>query len=326
MKTLILYFTRLVYLVGFFAVLSFTSCDDTDDDISFDFYIDNLTMDNYPKVDGSTSAEPLQVLIACKLLDVEYSWVHQLWFKYPYRLMPSSDIKPEIGRFITENIYHRGTHSSYLNLIQKNADLILVARTASDEEIHFADSLDINLVEIPIALDAFVFLANINNPVNSLTTKEIQDIYTGSITHWNEVGGTNTEIRPYQRNPNSGSQELMESLVMKDLTMLDLPDMIMMGMMGMINQIEYDREGLGYSVNYYIQNMVRSDSINLLAVDGVYPDYNSLKSKEYSYTTDVYVVIREDLDKSSTAYKLHELLLTNSGQSVIEESGYIPYY
>jgi phosphate transport system substrate-binding protein len=316
---------KLVCLIGFFAVLSLTSCD-SDDDISRDFYIDNLTMDNYPKVDGSTSAEPLQVLIACKLLDVEYSWVHLSWFKYPYRLMPSSDIKPEIGRFITENIYHFGTHSSYLNLIQKNADLILVARTASDEEIHFADSLGINLVEIPIALDAFVFLANINNPVNSLTTKEIQDIYIGSITRWNEVGGTNTEISPYQRNPHSGSQELMESLVMKDLTMLDLPDMIMMGMMGMINQIEYDREGLGYSVNYYTQNMVRSDSINLLAVDGVYPDYNSLKNKEYSYTTDVYVVIREDLDKSSTAYKLFELLLTTSGQSVIEESGYIPYY
>ena len=317
---------KLVYIMGFFALLSLTSCD-SDDDISPDFYIDNLTMDNYPKVDGSTSAEPLQVLIACRLLEVDYSWVYlSFWYNYPYHLMPSCDIKPDIGRFITEHIHHFGTHSSYKNLIHKNADLIITARTASDEELHLADSLGINLVEIPIALDAFVFLANINNPVNSLSTKEIQDIYTGNITHWNEVGGTNTEIRPYQRNPNSGSQELMESLVMKDLTMLDLPDMIMMGMMGMINQIEYDREGLGYSVNYYTQNMVRSDSINLLAVDGVYPDYNSLKSKEYSYTTDVYVVIREDLDKSSTAYKLHELLITPSGQSVIEESGYIPYY
>lgn len=67
---------KLVTLIGFLAVLSLTSCDDSDDNISFDFYIDNLTMDNYPKVDGSTSAEPLQVLIACKLLDVDYSWVY----------------------------------------------------------------------------------------------------------------------------------------------------------------------------------------------------------------------------------------------------------
>jgi len=315
-----------VYLAGFFALLSITTCD-SKDDISGDFYIDNLTIDNYPKVDGSTSAEPLQVLIACKLLGVEYSWVYlPYWFKFPYNLLPSSDVKPEVGRFITENIHHFGTHSSYLHLIQKHADLIIVARTASEDELDFADSLGINLVETPIALDAFVFLDNINNPVNSLTTNEIQEIYTGNITHWNEVGGTDTEIRPYQRNPNSGSQELMESLVMKDLTMLDLPNMIMMGMMGMINQIEYDKEGLGYSVNYYTQYMVRSDSVRILAIDGVYPDHNSIKNRKYRYTTDVYVVIRKDLDESSTAYKLRELLVRASGQSVVDESGYIPYY
>jgi phosphate transport system substrate-binding protein len=327
MKTFNRGFTSLIYLIGLLTVLSISSCEDSVDDTSYNFYIDNLTMDNYPKVDGSTSTEPLQVLIACRLFDVEYSWVYlSFWMKYPYNLMPSVDIKPEIGRFITERIFHRGTHSSFINLINKDADLILTARTASDEEIHIADSLGINLIEIPIALDAFIFLANIHNPVNSLTTKEIQDIYTGNITYWNEVGGTNTEIRPYQRNRNSGSQELMESLVMKDLTMIDSPDMIAYGMMGLINRIEYDREGLGYSVNYYTQYMVRSDSIKLLAVDGVYPDYSTLKNREYGYTTNVYVVIREDLDKFSSAYKLHELLLTTSGQSVIKESGYIPYY
>jgi len=328
MNTMKLYFRSLFILSGFIAVLSFTACNDSPDgDASDDFFISNLSMDNYPKVDGSTSTEPLEVLIACKLLDVEYAWVYlSFWYNYPYHLMPACDVKPETGRFITERIHHSGTHSSFVNLINKNVDLILVARSASDDEYHMADSLGISLIEIPVALDAFIFLVNHHNPVNSLTTKEIQDIYTGNITLWNEVGGSNTEISPYQRNRNSGSQELMESLVMKDLTMMDLPDMIAFGMMGLINNIEYDRDGLGYSVNYYTQNMVRSDSVKLIAVDGVYPDYNSLKRKDYPYTTDVYAVIREDLDKSSTAYKLHDLLSRESGQAIIDESGYIPYY
>ena len=41
----------------------------------------------------------------------------------------------------------------------------------------------------------------------------------------------------------------------------------------------------------------------LLAVNGVFPEYNTLKQREYIYTTEVYVVIREDLDRSSTAYQ-----------------------
>jgi phosphate transport system substrate-binding protein len=118
----------------------------------------------------------------------------------------------------------------------------------------------------------------------------------------------------------------MESLVMKDLTMISLPAMIVEGMMGLVNMITYDTDGLGYSVYYYTQFMIRSDSIKLLAVDGVFPQYSTLLNKEYPYTADVYAVIRSDLDTASTAYKLYELLLSPSGKSLINESGYIPYY
>jgi hypothetical protein len=36
-------------------------------------------------------------------------------------------------------------------------------------------------------------------------------------------------------------------------------------------------------------------------------------------------MIREDLDKSSLAYELYQLLLTEAGAEVIKESGYVPY-
>ena len=71
--------------------------------------------------------------------------------------------------------------------------------------------------------------------------------------------------------------------------------------------------------------MIRSDSVRIIAVDGTYPQFNTLKNQNYTYTTEVYVVIREDLEKSAIAYQLYELLLTSAGKSVIGESGYIPY-
>ena len=68
------------------------------------------------------------------------------------------------------------------------------------------------------------------------------------------------------------------------------------------------------------------DNLKLLAVNEIFPVNITLKNKEYIYTTDVYVVIREDLDRSSHAYQLYLWLLTNEGRSVITESGYILYY
>jgi len=316
---------QLIPTMLFLATLSLTGCDKPADE-NDEFRIDSLTMDNYPAVDGSTSTEPLQVLIACKLLGVGYSWTNNpFWLEYPYQIVPDSDLKPDIGRYIFEHIVHSGTHSSFVNLIEKNTDLILVARTASADEIHLADSLGVTLVEIPVAVDAFIFLVNKNNPVNALTTKQIQDIYTCTVTNWSQVGGTDNKINPYQRNRNSGSLELMESLVMKGLTMPELPDMMVLTMMGLVNQIERDEYGIGYSVNYYTQYMIRSNGIKLISVDGVYPIRSTVKNKVYKYTANVYAVIRADLDQSTNAYKLFELLQADAGQAVVNESGYIPY-
>jgi phosphate transport system substrate-binding protein len=312
-------------MIGISLILFLSNCENSGDDGPHTISLDTLTVANYPRVDGSTSAHPLQVLIACKILDVEYYW-SEWWFDDTYRIIPSSEKKPEVAQFIWDSIVHNGTHSSYVNLITGKDDLIIVARAASDDELHLADSLGVTLTTTPVALDAFVFIVNINNPVNSLTVKQIQDIYTGNITRWNEVGGGETEIHPYQRNPNSGSQELMLSLVMKDLTMLDLPDMMLFGMMGPINMISQDWDGLGYTVYFFEKFMAPNDALKLLGVNGVIPGYNTLRSREYIYTTEVYAGIRKDLDESSTAYLLYQWLMTEEGQGVIEECGYIPYY
>ena len=316
---------KLVYLICIPLILSLSNCEKSHDDGSHKVNLDNFTVENYPSVDGSTSTHPLQAIIACKILGVEYSWMPS-WFDETYRVWPSTDEKTDMAQFIRDSIIHNGTHGAYTNLIEGKADVILVARSASADEMDQADSLGITLNTTPVALDAFVFIININNPINSLTEKEIQDIYTGNITHWNEVGGTDAQIHPYQRNPNSGSQELMLSLVMKDLTMMNFPQMILMGMMGPIYMITDDRNGLGYTVYFFEQFMAPNDSLKLLAVNGVAPDYNTLRKGEYIYTTEVYAVIREDLNRSSNAYLLYQWLQTVDGQAVVAESGYIPYY
>lgn len=324
MKTTYCSFNKLLALLGILVVLSFSSCENQKGGNPAIVDLDSLTINNYPKVDGSTSAHPLQVLIACKLLGVEYAWMPS-WFDDTYRVWPLSDEKPEIAQFIFDSIVHNGTHSAYVNLIKGKADIIIVARAASEDETDLAGTVGVGLTSTPIALDAFVFIANINNPVNTLTIKEIQDIYTGRITLWNEVGGNNDTINPYQRNPNSGSQELMLSLVMKDLAMQQYPEMILMGMMGPINMISRDRNGLGYTVYFFEQFMAPNDSLKLLAVNGVLPEYQTLKSREYTYTTEVYAVVRDDLDRASKAYQLYQWLQTHTGQRVVIESGYISY-
>lgn len=305
-----------------FAVIAVSaSCDK---DPTGDFEIPGLTKENYPKVDGSTSTQPLQALMACKLLNINCNWLYDPMYMHYTVTPPYQD--EESFSFIINNVRNTGTHSSIMNLINGEADFILVARKASDEERDAADSKNVKLVEVPVAIDAFVFILNEANPVNDLTTEQIRDIYTGAITNWSETGGNMSEIIPFKRNATSGSQVLMEELVMKDAVMIEAPKMeVSPTMWGPFQLLTQNPDGICYTVYYYKEFMARASEVKHISVDGVYPDSNTLKNREYPYTTDVYAVVREDLDKSSMAYKLFNILLTRSGQEVIEESGYVAY-
>jgi phosphate transport system substrate-binding protein len=289
------------------------------------FIIEGITKDNYPKVDGSTSAQPLQTLMASKLLGIQCDWKYDFMYMH-HTLLPSYDDNQDDFSFILQNVRNTGTHTSIMNLINGDADFIIVAREASDEELAVAEVKHVRLIHTPIALDAFTFIVNAENPVNSLTTAQIQGIYTGAITNWNQVGGNDAEIIPYKRNPTSGSQVLMEELVMKGLTIDDLPIMeVSPTMWGPFDLLSYNENGICYTVYYYKEFMARNLNVKHIGVDGVYPDHSTLENREYPYITDVYAVIREDLDPSSMACKLYELLLTRAGTGVIKESGYVPY-
>ena len=276
------------------------------------------TDDGFPRVDGSTSTAPLGAMIVCTMMEVPCEWVT---FGDGNRyLMP--DLTGYQGDF--PGIGHHGTHSAYLNLINGEADLILVARSPSMQELELAQLSGVDFDIRPVALDAFVFIANENNPVDGLSLDEIQRIYTGELTNWDQVGGPQGEIHPYQRDEQSGSQQLMLSLVMKGLPMVDAPLLVLLKMIAPFYAISEDPQGIGYSVYYYEEYMGPSEKIKLLAVDGIKPDHESIQTRRYPFTTEVYMVVRADSPPTSIARRLQDCLLSAAGQEMVAQSGYVP--
>ena len=284
--------------------------------------IQGLTLNNYPKVDGSTSTAPLNAIIACELLGIDYRWGGAGDVR---AVVPSLDNKN--SEKFRKQIKSSQTHQSFINLINKEADLILTARKMSADEKAAADAAEISLIETPIALDAFIFIINEGNPVQSLTTKQVQDIYTGRITNWRQVRGNNDAIHPYVRNPNSGSQELMETLVMMGLEINEFDvnsSELIFSMAGALDMVSHVSNSICYTLYYYKERMATSTwNIKSLAVNGIYPDWGTISNKSYPYVAEIYAVIRSGLDKSSMAYKLYEWLQTTEGKSAITSSGYV---
>ena len=207
-----------------------------------------------------------------------------------------------------------------------NADLLI----AAEPNAAVFDEMEAAGFEIemePVAMDALVFLVNADNPVDSLTLDELRGIYTGEITNWSEVGGDDLEIVPFQRNAESGSQVLMEKLVMDGLEMAEPPEGYMLGSMGdlmdAVKQYDNSANAIGYSVYYYAHDMQMADGLKLLQIDGVAPDADSIGSGEYPFLNPYYVAIDAAEPEGSMTRVLYDWLLGSEGQKLVSMEGYV---
>ncbi|MFS0558681.1 PstS family phosphate ABC transporter substrate-binding protein [Brevibacillus sp. 179-C9.3 HS] len=216
------------------------------------------------------------------------------------------------------------TPKAYENLIEGKVDVIFAAGP-SEQQLAAAKEKGVELKMTPIGREAFVFFVNAENPVQDLTTQQIQDIYTGDIISWDEVGGGYELIRPFQRPENSGSQTMLLK-IMGDKPLIDAPQKdVVTGMGGIIERTaDYKNysNAIGYSFLFYTTEMVRNGNIRLLAIDGVTPNKETIKNRAYPFAAEFYAVTA-GTDNPNTA-KLIEWILSPQGQQLVEKTGYIP--
>lgn len=264
-----------------------------------------FTLENYPRVDASLATQPLT----------------------------NAFIKNFTGKDVNEeDLNYTNTHPGYVKLINGEADLIVVTEP-SEEELNLAKEKGVELEVIPVVKEGFVFYVNGQNKVDNLTLEQIQKIYTGEITNWSEVGGDDEKIIQYQRPTNSGSQTGMLSLVMKDKKIMDPVKNIIETMEGIIKVVaDYNngKNSIGYSYYYYATTMYdKIDSsvaqgIKLIGVNGVKPSYDTIKDGSYPIQTAYYIVINKNEPENSNTRKLVNAMLSERGQNVAKEAGYVP--
>jgi len=245
-------------------------------------------------------------------------------------------------------VAHATTHEAYVNLVRGNSRVavpndnqeyedvhwdaipvrILFATPPSADELQMAKEQNAALDVQPLARDGFVFITHKDNPVESLTVEQVQQIYSGKIKNWQDVGGRDEKIRAYQREPNSGSQTAMEQLVMQGIPMQKaVKTMISTGMGALVERVaEYQNgsQSIGYTYYYYINNLYKSSDIKVLKINGIPPENENLVTKRYPFTADYCVVIREDEPQNSDARKLRDYMLSKEGQEIVEMAGYCP--
>lgn len=256
--------------------------------------------DNLPVLDGATALLPVYAAI----IDAVY---------------PVGSVTYEGGSFSDDNFYgenfaedskmqYRNTVRGYQAIVDGTADILFCA-APSDAQKQYAKEQGVELVYVPIGLEAFVFFLNENNPVDSLTVEQIRSIYAGEYTNWSEVGGANRLINPITRIAGSGSQTTMEKF-MEDKEIASKSLLTVTG------------GSIGFSFRYYMDGIVENDSVKMLSLNGVYPSAENIRNGSYPIISEFYAIYRAD-NTNENIPTLINWILSEEGQSVIEGSGYV---
>jgi len=83
-----------------------------------------------------------------------------------------------------------GSGTGISSLISGTCDIAMSSRTIKQKEVDIAKDKGISPYEIKVALDGLAVVVNPTNPVDKLTIAQLAQIFTGKVTNWKELGGS----------------------------------------------------------------------------------------------------------------------------------------
>lgn len=219
---------------------------------------------------------------------------------------------------------YNNTPDGYRLLAEKETD-IFIGVYPSDEQRAYAKENQTTFEYTPIGTEAFVFFVHKDNPITNLTTEQIKDIYSGKITNWKDVGGKNEKIAAFQRNEGSGSQSMLKRF-MGDTPIADAPtEMVNDLMAGIIEQVaDYKSKtnSIGFSFRYYVEGIIKNPDIKMISINGAAPTSENIRNGSYPILTSIYAVTYKE-NQNGNVDKLLEWILSDEGQYIINETGYV---
>ncbi len=209
---------------------------------------------------------------------------------------------------VSSRLQKTGTGTAYKAVVDGNADIIFVAKP-SQGQIEYAKNKGVELAYMPFGYEAFVFIVNSENPVESLTSKQIRGIYSGLYKNWRDVRGETSPIIQVQRVEGSGSQTAMVSF-MEDTPLMKRPTSIV-------------GRAIGYSFRFYVSDLAGKENVKMIAVDDVYPSEENIQNETYPIIDRFYAVYNVDNQNKNISLFI-DWILSEEGQYIVEKTGYVP--
>ena len=206
-----------------------------------------------------------------------------------------------------------GSGSGIKAVQEGRCDIGLSSRDLKDEEK--AAGLNATV----LAYDGIAVIVNPENPVDDLSLEAIAQIYTGEITNWSEVGGSDTEIVLIGREAGSGTRDGFESITDTEDACKYRQELTSTG--DVITTVSQNPGAIGYASVASVK-----DSVKAVTVEGVAATEETIRDGSYVIQRPFVLVTKSDVELSEAAYKFFIYITSADAHEVISAAGVVPTY
>lgn len=218
---------------------------------------------------------------------------------------------------ITFEIASNGSHRGIEELINGSCDIAESSVQISSHEKELAKKNGVIIHEYIIARDLIVPIVHKTNPLNSISLRDLQGIYAGSKTSWKLFGWDKEPIIIIGRDRDSGTGDVWNNSVMGNAGLSD-SIVIKRSNSSVLSHVAEDPAAIGY-----ISHGFTNSEIKELMVDGTKAEIPQKGPIRYPLIRNLYLYTN-DTNKKPEVKSFIVFLLSNEGQKLINEMGFVP--
>lgn len=214
----------------------------------------------------------------------------------------------ELNPGVTVNYSGTGSGTGIQSAIDGTCDLGLSSRALKDEEKQNG------AVENIVALDGVAVVINPANGVEDLTVEQIAQIFTGEITNWSELGGTDGEIAVFGREAGSGTRGAFEEIVGVEDACKYTNEYSSTG--DVIGNVASNPNAIGYASLSAV-----NDTVKAVKVNGVAPSEDTVKDGSYEIQRPFVMVTKEGAELSEATQAFLDFAMSADAADIIAAAG-----
>lgn len=215
-----------------------------------------------------------------------------------------------------------GSTTGIAAITDGTAHIGMSSRRARPTEMSAALTKGVTMKPVIVSWDAMAVIVNQGNPVEKLTLRQVEQIFTGDVKDWGSVGGNAGAISIYTRNTSSGTYQDWKDLAMKKRDYASSSQK-MAGNEQIAAEVGKNPNGIGYVGIAYI-HAPGVKVVGIVGKDGqvALPTTEAVHNKTYPYARPNFFYTNGE--PSGLAAEFIAFLLSEEGQALVAKSGFVP--